>query len=82
MRRRGERMKRGREVVFKIVQIVGLLAVILYIGYFISVDVYNYFVNSCNEKYGVDGWEMIEITGTEEAPWFFIGQTWKCVKLP
>lgn len=34
----------------------------------------------CNEKYGEGNWYWKDITETEEAPTFYLGQTWKCVE--
>ena len=60
--------------------IVGFLVV--WIGYNIFVSATTNWTYFCNEKYGVNHWKTIEITGTKEAQELYplyIGQVWKCI---
>jgi len=62
--------------------ILGIVVLLIVLGIGVRVNwiVYQRYNDGCDEKYGAGNWETVEITGTEEAPKFFIGQSWKCVE--
>jgi len=64
----------------KLLFIILTLFLVIYVGYVIVKSTYGDFVKYCDEKFGVGNWTVVETTGTSEAPRFFIGQSWKCVK--
>ena len=62
---------------------MGVALIVLFIGYNITIQYFTHWTEFCNEKYGIDKWKVIEITGTEEAQKkypLYIGQVWKCVE--
>ena len=60
------------------IEIVGIIIVLAFV-FFLIVQEYKQDKIDCNNKYGVDNWELKEITSEGEFK-FYIGQVWKCVK--
>ena len=70
-----QKMKSKNAAVFLLVAVL-----VFSIGYHITTNYQNEWIKECDKKHGVDSWEVVEITGTKEAPRWFIGQSWKCVE--
>lgn len=68
---------------FTIIIGVIIIGLILYVGY-LQVQHFRQVKEYCDNKYGVDNWEMNETTNRTTATGkykFYIGQVWECVPL-
>ena len=56
-----------------------VILVVLFVGVFVSSSYYNEKIDFCDEKFGVDNWELEETTG-DRSKCKGIGQCWECVE--
>ena len=55
-----------------------IIAIMLLIGFYVWGNTMQEVRQSCDDKYGINGWDLNETTSTGECKGY-IGQCWECV---
>jgi hypothetical protein len=76
--------KQERNRVWDILFLCVTIFLVFYIGFYVSQSYFNATINDCNQRYGKDNWNLVEITGNRSEEFYkgnplFIGQVWKCI---
>ena len=69
-----------KDTLFSILGMIVVIGIAFYVGYNTQVQHYKQSEEYCNNKYGINGWELNETTGTGVNK-NYIGQVWECVPL-